>query len=146
MIVVDTGAIVALVDADDKHHEAVKELFEDDPGAWLVPWAVLPEVDYLLATHVGRKAQDAFLADLAQGAFAVEWGQSQDLVRAETIHRKYRALRLGLVDGIVIAIAERVRARAIATLDLRHFGAVSIRGRPKLLPRDGCHPNIRGSK
>lgn len=136
MIVVDTGAIVALVDADDKHHEAVKELFDDDPDAWLVPWAVLPEVDYLLATHVGRKAQDIFLSDLAQGAFAVEWGQSQDLARAETLHRKYHALRLDLVDGIVIAIAERVRARAIATLDLRHFGAVAIRGRPKLLPRD----------
>jgi predicted nucleic acid-binding protein len=136
MIVADTGAIVALVDADDKHHEAVTELFESDPGAWLLPWAVLPEVDYLLGAHVGRKAQDAFLKDLAGAAFAVEWGQSEDVVRAESIHRKYRDLRLGLVDAIVIAIAERVRARAIATLDLRHFGAVAIRGKPKLLPRD----------
>jgi hypothetical protein len=35
-----------------------------------------------------------------------------------------------------MAVAERIRARAIATLDLRHFGAVAIRGRPRLLPRD----------
>jgi predicted nucleic acid-binding protein len=136
VIIADTGAIVALVDADDKHHGAVRDLFDKDPGAWLLPWAVLPEVDYLLGAHVGRRAQDAFLKDLAEGAYTVEWGQTQDVPRAETLHRKYRELRLGLVDGIVIAIAERLRVRAIATLDLRHFGAVAIRGRPKLLPRD----------
>jgi hypothetical protein len=36
----------------------------------------------------------------------------------------------------VIAMAERLGAKAIATLDLRHFGAVAIKGRPRLLPRD----------
>ena len=44
--------------------------------------------------------------------------------------------RAGLVDGAVIAVAERLGAEAIATLDLRHFGAVAIRGRPRVLPRD----------
>jgi uncharacterized protein len=77
-----------------------------------------------------------FLEDLAAGAFTVEWGSAEDVQRANVLHGKYRALRLGLADGVVIAIAERLRAKAIATLDLRHFGAVAIRGRPKLLPRD----------
>jgi len=45
-------------------------------------------------------------------------------------------LRLGLVDGVVISVAERLEAAAIATLDLRHFGAVEIRGRPALFSRD----------
>jgi hypothetical protein len=36
----------------------------------------------------------------------------------------------------VIAMAERLSASAIATLDLRHFGAVAIKREPKLLPRD----------
>ncbi len=36
----------------------------------------------------------------------------------------------------VMAVAERLRASAIATLDLRHFGVVTLRGRPRLLPRD----------
>lgn len=137
MIVADTGAVVALVDADDRHHAVLQELFEKDPSQWVIPWAALPEIDYLLGAHVGAKAQDAFLADLAQGAFAVEWGRPEDLERASALHTKYRALRLGLVDGAVIAVAERLRAKAIATLDVRHFGAVVIRGRPKLLPRDG---------
>ena len=55
---------------------------------------------------------------------------------ANRICAKYRSLRLGLVDAVVIAVAERLEAEAIATLDLRHFGAVTIRGAPKLLPRD----------
>ncbi|HXX70133.1 MAG TPA: PIN domain-containing protein [Polyangiaceae bacterium] len=132
----DTSAVVALVDHDDRWHEPVRALFETDPGAWVIPWATLPEIDYLLATHVGRNAQDAFLADLAEGAFAVEWGRPEDARRAHVVHTKHRALRLGLVDSVVIAVAERLRAKAIATLDLRHFGAVALRGRPKLLPRD----------
>ena len=34
MIVADTGAVIALVDADDRHHESLQALFETDPGAW----------------------------------------------------------------------------------------------------------------
>jgi hypothetical protein len=35
-----------------------------------------------------------------------------------------------------MAVAERLQAGSIATLDLRHFGAVKIRGGPRLIPRD----------
>ena len=136
MIVVDTGAVIALVDADDRHHEAVRQLFEDDPDMWVLPWAILPEVDYLLATRVGARAQTAFLDDLAAGAFAVEWGDQTDLARANEVCTQYADLKMGLVDGAVISVAERLRATAIATLDLRHFGAVAIEGQPRLYPRD----------
>jgi predicted nucleic acid-binding protein len=136
VIVADTGAIVALVDADDRHHAGLRRLFERDPDAWILPWAILPEVDYLLGAHVSGRAEERFLADLASGAWAVVWGDPADLVRAEEIARRHRVLRLGLVDSVVMAVAERRRAAAIATLDLRHFGAVTLRSRPRLLPRD----------
>jgi uncharacterized protein len=136
MIVADTGAILALVDADDRHHAAMRSLYIEAPDTWVLPWAILPEVDYLLATHIGPRAEAAWLADLADGAFAIEWGRQEDLAAAQAIHERYRALRLGLVDAIVIAVAERLRTGAIATLDLKHFGAVRIRGNPRLLPRD----------
>ena len=136
MIVADTGAIVALVDADDRHHAELRRLFEGAPESWVLPWAILPEVDYLLSEHVGARAQERFAGDLASGAWAIEWGDPADLVRAEEISRRHRALRLGLVDSVVMAVAERRKAEAIATLDLRHFGAVTLRGRPRLLPRD----------
>lgn len=136
MIVADTGAIMALFDRSERHHEAVRLLYEDDPDAWILPWSVLPEIDYLVATRLGTRAEDLWLADLSCGAFAVEWGRQEDLEAAERLCRRYKTLRLGLVDALVIATAERLRAEAIATLDLKHFGAVSIKGKPRLLPRD----------
>ena len=136
MIVADTGAIVALIDRSDQHHEALTEIYEESPSRWVLPWAILPEVDYLVGKYMGPRAEEAFLADLADGVFQIEWGREDDLARAHVLARQHRALELGLVDGIVIAVAERLRASAIATLDLRHFGAVAIKHRPALLPRD----------
>ena len=136
MILVDTGAMLALLDADDEHHRVIREMYDENPHAWVLPWPILPEVDYLVATHIGAKAQDVLLADLADGAFSVEWGRDEDLAVAQRIHQRYRSLRLGLVDAMVIATAERLKPKAIATLDLRHFGAVTIKGNPRLLPRD----------
>jgi hypothetical protein len=136
VIVADTGAVLALIDADDRHHKALRGVFESGGTLWVLPWVILPEVDYLLSAHVGTRAEEAFLADLAAGVFAVEWGSEADLVVAHRICRRHRGLQLGLVDSVVIAVAERLKAEAIATLDLRHFGAVRIQGEPKLIPRD----------
>jgi len=130
------SSVLALIDADDKHHEALKAVFESDATPWVLPWAVLPEVGCLLQAHVGVRAEEAFLADLAAGVFAVEWGGEADLFDAQRICRRHRSLRLGLVDAVVIAVAERLKAKSVATLDLKHFGAVRIRGGPRLLPRD----------
>jgi predicted nucleic acid-binding protein len=136
MIVADTGAMLALIDRSDRHHDALRAIYEENPDAWVLPWAILPEVDYLVATELGSKAQALWLDDLATGAFIVEWGRDGDLRAAEQINRRYRALKLGLVDAVVIAVAERLRADAIATLDLRRFAGVRIKGSPRLLPRD----------
>ena len=136
MIIADTGAIIALVDRKDRHHRALLEAYEASADEWLLPWAILPEVDYLLGAHVGIAAQDAFLADLAEGAYAVAWGEEEDLDDAVRITRQYRSLRLGLVDAVVMALAGRRRARAIVTLDVRHFASVTIPGAPLLWPRD----------
>jgi uncharacterized protein len=136
VIVVDTSAVIALLDRRDAHHGELLALYGESGDEWLLPWAILPEVDYLAGKELGARAQDAFLDDLATGAFAVEWGRDADIARALEIHRQYKTLRLGLVDAVVIATAERFKARAIATLDVRHFAAVAILGAPALLPRD----------
>lgn len=132
----DTGAILALLDRNDRHHDELREVYDEDPSRWILPWAILPEVDYLAATQLGHPAAASFLDDVADGSFRVEWGREEDLERARDICRRYASLHPGLVDGVVIAVAERLRARAIATLDVRHFGVVAIGGTPKLLPRD----------
>ena len=136
MVVADTGAIIALLDADDAHHAVLRDLYEDDPGVWLLPWAILPEVDYLALTHLGARVQRSFLTDVASGAFSVEFGDERDLARARELNAKYPKLELGLADGVVMAVAERLRASTIATLDVRDFGAVKLATAPRLVPRD----------
>lgn len=136
MIVADTGAVVALIDADDRHHAILRAAFDARPDSWILPWAVLPEVDHIVATRVGDAAARAFRRDLTDGAFAVEWGNAADLGRAVELDARHADLRLGLVDGVVMAMAERLGALAIATLDLRDFAPVELAGAPALWPRD----------
>lgn len=138
MIVADTGVMVALLDTSEQRHLIVRNLYEEHADAWVVPAAILPEVEYLLASHLGARAQAIFLLDLAEGAYSVDWGQDEDLVAAQKICARYQDLGLGFVDAMVIAAAERLKAEAIATLDLRHFAPVAIRGNPRLLPRDAA--------
>jgi predicted nucleic acid-binding protein len=102
----------------------------------VLPWAVLPGIDYLARRHLGTRAAELFLTDVCDGVFTVEYGERGDIARSADLNRRYAALGLGLVDGVVASVAERLRAGAIATLDLRHFGALSIAGAPQLLPRD----------
>ena len=78
MIVADTGAIVALLDRSDRHHRDILAMYDDDPTAWVVPWAILPEVDYLIGAHLGVEAGRLFLEDLAERRFEVEWGRDED--------------------------------------------------------------------
>jgi uncharacterized protein len=147
MIVADTGAIVALIDRSEDNHRVLRDLYENAPDEWILPWAILPEIDYLLARHVGERAHEAFLDDLAEGNFNVEWGTDRDLAEAERLLSGHKALQMGLVDAVVMATAARLKARAIATLDLRHFGAVSLPGSPRLYPRDlETSPPLRSVK
>lgn len=136
MIVVDTGGMIALLDADDKHHAAVLEVFETCGDEWVLPWAILAEVDYLASTRLGERVARAFAEDLAAGVFHVEGLGSRDLSAAWALMKRYPRLPLGLVDAVVMVQAERLKARAIVTLDLRHFRAVKLQGNPKLLPSD----------
>jgi len=136
VIVADTSAVVALLDRDDRHHEALRTAFVSHPEDWVLPWAILPEVDYIVQSHLGTEAARAFRQDVAEGAFTVGWGDGDDLRRAVELDQMYAALCLGLVDAVVMAMAEALGAQAIATLDIRDFAAVELSGRPQLWPRD----------
>jgi uncharacterized protein len=136
VIVADTSAVIALLDADDAYHETLRQLWEADPEAWVLPWAILPEIDYLVRRHLGATTARLFLRDVSEGSFSVEHGRASDLIRAHELDARYADLGIGLVDGVVAAVAERLGAGAIATLDVRDFGSLELGGAPKLYPRD----------
>ncbi|HET9783557.1 MAG TPA: PIN domain-containing protein [Terriglobales bacterium] len=135
-VVCDTSALMALVDASEAAHGQLVQLYERQPQAWVLPAAILPEADYLVSEHLGGRVQRELLGDLAAGRYTVAWGCDEDLSRAAAINARYPRLRLGWVDTMVMACAVRFHAKAIATLDLRHFGAVALPGQPQLWPRD----------
>jgi uncharacterized protein len=97
MLLVDTGPLVAYINRKDPDHEACAALFASRTDDLLITPYVLTEVS------------------------------SADLVRVTELARQYRSFPLGITDASVIATAERLGLREVATLDHRHFRAV----RPK---------------
>ncbi len=98
-----------------------------------MPVTVAVEVDYLIRSRVSLTSARAFLTDLDEGPYLLEPVSPDVLARARAIDARYADANLGLVDSSVIAVAERLGADAIATLDhadLRLAGE----GRWSLLP------------
>lgn len=117
----------------------MRAMYSENPGGWILPWAILPEIDDLVLRELGSAAEQTWLDDLAAGAFSIEWGRHADMAAAHRISQQYAALDLGLVHTIVMATSERLRAD-IATFDLRHFGSVHSRARatPPATRSGGC--------
>ncbi|HZW99492.1 MAG TPA: PIN domain-containing protein [Trueperaceae bacterium] len=124
MIVIDTGPLVAALNADDKDHERCVRLLETHQGRLLVPAPVLTEVCWLLEREQGAQAEALFLEALARGELDLVAVTAGDLQRMAELVRQYADLPLGAVDASVIAVAERLAVTEVATLDVRHFTVV----------------------
>jgi predicted nucleic acid-binding protein len=72
------------------------------------------------------------LADIERGAFTLDCGEG-DLARIRELVVRYQDFPLGYADAAVVACAERHGGR-VATLDLRHFGAVAREGTIQIVP------------
>jgi len=126
-LVLDTGPIVALLDADDPAHTACSILISKSTENLVVTAPVLVEVDYWVQKLLGADAWNLFLEDLANGAYHLEDLTVADFTRAAEIERDYEALDLGLVDASVMALCERLGETKVSTLDKRDFSAVRPR-------------------
>jgi hypothetical protein len=69
----------------------------------------------------------AFMQDLARGAFTYAAPTLGQLARAMDVDRGFADLGLGLVDASVVALAESLDIRRLVTRDVRHFTAVRLR-------------------
>jgi predicted nucleic acid-binding protein len=122
-MIVDTGILYALADRDDRHHRTAREIL-GRPEARTVPEPVVVETDWLILEYLGVGAEEAFLRSLTEGSLAVECPTAADRARAEELVERYRDLRIGYVDAVTVAIAERLGETRIATVDRRHFRAI----------------------
>jgi uncharacterized protein len=121
-LIVDTGPLVALLDATDPDHKRCTQLLQETREPRLVPVCVLVEVEYLL-----RPWPDAFaalLADFDRGAFELLDLPARWLARVGELIERHHDLPLGLVDATVVAATEMLGETKVATLDHRHFTVV----------------------
>ncbi len=136
--IADSGAIYGLYNRRDRHHHGLKSAIVAEPGAIIIPTAILSEIDYLIVAKLGISAELDLMDDILAGAFTLEPLTTADLRRSRELVELYRNLNLGLADATVIATAERLGVRRILTVDERHFRTVrSADGKPfTLLPAD----------
>jgi len=125
-VIVDTGILVALANRRDPDHQAAAAVFSL-PEPKTVPEPVVVETDWLILRYLGLEAEVAFLRSLGEGTFAIESPNSADRRRVVELVERYRDARLGYVDAVTIAMAERLRETRVATLDRRDFSLVRPR-------------------
>jgi uncharacterized protein len=136
VLVADSGGIYGLYNRDDKHHHALAEAIAAESGPIVIPSAILAEIDFMLISRLGAKAEDRFLDAILQGIFTISQFTLEDAAACKDLLLRYHDLDLGLADAAVIATADRLGTARILTVDMRDFRAVrSKKGKPfELVP------------
>lgn len=127
-VVADTGGLLRALacTADGQPTFPDYELVLTSASLIIVPALVLAEVDYFLRDN--RPAMRKFVAEMFDPGTRYEYEPPlpSDIVRALELDARFKTLGLGLVDGTVIAVAERRRVYRVLTTDRRHFGAIRV--------------------
>jgi hypothetical protein len=127
-LLVDTGALYALADADDSWHRRMRDFLAGQRQALLTPSTVIPEAAYLIRTRLGPRIEKMFVESLADGEITVENLTQADLARCAQLLGECDFL--GMADASLVAVAERLKLKALVTTDRRDFRRV----RPKHIP------------
>jgi predicted nucleic acid-binding protein len=126
---VDTGAIVALVNRDDRHHDEAVEWFRRFRGQLLTTEAVITETAYVLAASPAHQRAALLWFERARAAGLLQVEAVADYAGLARIMAQYGNLPCDYADASLIALAERTGVTAIATVDQRDFSVYRLRGR-----------------
>lgn len=127
LAVVDAGPLYAAADADDQDHEACRAVLARGDLRLVIPALVVAEATYFVGDRLGPLAEAAFLRGFE--TLDIEGPAPADLPRIAELVQTYADFPLGGTDASVIALAERLGAAIVITLDRRHFAAVKLRHR-----------------
>lgn len=117
----DTGFLLAVLDADDRHHAACSAALREEPAP-VLPDMVLPELAYMTLRWLGYPVWIQFLKSVVAGELALERVTPEDLERTVELLEKYADSKVDFVDCAIAAVAERLGVQRILTVDRRHFG------------------------
>jgi len=135
-LLLDTGALVSLLDRSQTHHQKCRRAFAEWTGTVVSTEAVLTEATHLLAGLRGGRAAcvDFFLSG---GALLVP-STATSLQRVRKLLDKYADLPMDFADGTLVALAEELDCTSVLTTDRTDFSVYRLKGRRAfhLLPSD----------
>ncbi len=123
----DTGALLALLDRDDRWHESCAAAFAELRLPLATSAAVLAELFHLLGDHpADQKAAWGFLRS---GAVTVLPITDRDLPGLEELMDRYRDRPMDFADATLVHLARRESLTTIFTIDHDDFETYRIAGR-----------------
>jgi predicted nucleic acid-binding protein len=126
-ILLDTGALVALLDISEKNHERCVSFFETFSGKIITTEPVLTETLYLLGSSV--KAQKTCIEFILKGGATLVPQSPESLSRAIILMEKYKDIPMDFADATLVVLAEEMGIDEVFTLDIRGFSVYRIHGR-----------------
>ena len=126
MILVDAGPLVALIHADDRHHQQCREALVSLREPMITVWPAFTEAMYLLG--FSNDAQDALWQILGSDALRIGELCEEDYPRMRELMRKYHDLPMDLADAALVRLAERESIHRVFTIDRRDFQVYRPKG------------------
>ncbi len=123
--VLDTGVIFASLNVADPAHGKCLALLARREFDLVVPILCVSEVSHLVNRDLDAATEARFIESLTE--LEVEVPSELDWRRIAELVRQYADFPLGAVDASIVALAERLDARTVFTLDHRHFRAIRPR-------------------
>jgi predicted nucleic acid-binding protein len=114
-VLLDTGAIVALLDATDSFHQRCADALAELRMPLITCEAVIAESCYLLRTVEG--AAEAILESIASREFLLPIALADMASPVQRMFRKYRDRRIDLADATLIHLANEFQTADILTVD-----------------------------
>jgi predicted nucleic acid-binding protein len=122
-VIVDTGAILALLDEAYGEHLRLAEIVNESADPLVVSPLVAAEADYLLLRRLGADAARQFVGDIAAGAYELAEWTAADHAAAISVMDRYGNSKgcTGVTDAANVVLADTYRTTRVMTLDQRHF-------------------------
>ena len=124
---VDTGAIVALLDKNDPWHAACEHAFTQISLPLLTSEAVLTELFYFME-YRSRNLETAFKF-VRSGIITVGLIGDADLADITRLMRQYHDRPMDFADATLVHLAEREQLNTVVTIDFSDFLTYRIGGR-----------------
>lgn len=126
---IDTGAILSLLDADDRWHQRCVEAFSALKLPLATTAAVLAELFHLLGNHPNDL--DAAWTFLRSGAIVILPITDADSADLERLMKQYADRPMDFADATLVHLAQRESLSIICTIDHNDFETYRIKGKRK---------------